>query len=106
MFALLQSFTAVFDEFGVSHGRAKKAALCAAEGLMIGGPVLKPNSASSVLDIINAIQAFNDTTSSSKWLVQPTIKIYSDIVSIENGDEVCLMLTRKVSHGTNILVAS
>jgi nuclear cap-binding protein subunit 1 len=35
MFLLLQSFTAVLDEFGVSHGRGKKAALCAAEGLMI-----------------------------------------------------------------------
>jgi nuclear cap-binding protein subunit 1 len=35
MFALLQSFTAVLEEFGVSHGRAKKAAVCAAEGLMI-----------------------------------------------------------------------
>lgn len=35
MFALLQSFTAVLDEFGVSHGRAKRAALCAGEGLMI-----------------------------------------------------------------------
>jgi hypothetical protein len=35
MFSLLQSFTAVLDEFGVSHSRAKKAALCAAEGLMI-----------------------------------------------------------------------
>jgi len=35
MFALLQSFTTVLDEFGVSHGRAKRAALCAAEGLMI-----------------------------------------------------------------------
>lgn len=35
MFALLQAFTAVLDEFGVSHGRAKRAALCAAEGLMI-----------------------------------------------------------------------
>jgi hypothetical protein len=33
--SLLQSFTAVLDEFGVSHGRAKRAALCAAEGLMI-----------------------------------------------------------------------
>lgn len=32
--ALLQSFTAVLDEFGVSHGRAKNAARCAAEGLM------------------------------------------------------------------------
>lgn len=35
MIALLQSFTAVLDEFGVSHGRAKRAAICAAEGLMI-----------------------------------------------------------------------
>lgn len=34
MLALLQSFTAVLDEFGVSHSRAKNAALCAAEGLM------------------------------------------------------------------------
>lgn len=37
MFELLRSFTAVLDEFGVSHGRAKKAALCAAEGLMMVG---------------------------------------------------------------------
>ena len=35
MVALLQSFAAVLDEFGVSHGRAKRAAICAAEGLMI-----------------------------------------------------------------------
>lgn len=35
MISLLQSFTTVLDEFGVSHGRAKQAALCAAEGLMI-----------------------------------------------------------------------
>lgn len=35
MIALLQSFTAVLDEFGVSLGRAKRAAVCAAEGLMI-----------------------------------------------------------------------
>lgn len=35
MAALLQSFAAVLDEFGVSYGRGKHAALCAAEGLMI-----------------------------------------------------------------------
>lgn len=35
MFELLRSFAAVLDEFGVSHGRAKKAALCASQGLMI-----------------------------------------------------------------------
>lgn len=40
MIALLQSFTAVLDEFGVSHGRAKRAAVCAAEGLMIVGVIL------------------------------------------------------------------
>jgi hypothetical protein len=39
MIALLQSFTVVLDEFGVSHGRAKRAAICAAEGLMIVGVV-------------------------------------------------------------------
>lgn len=35
MLSLLRSFTAVLDEFGVSHGRAKQAALCAGEGLLI-----------------------------------------------------------------------
>ena len=34
MISLLQAFTSVLDEFGVSHGRAKRAAMCAAEGLM------------------------------------------------------------------------
>ncbi|KAF8883427.1 MIF4G like-domain-containing protein [Infundibulicybe gibba] len=88
MFSLLQSFTRVLDEFGVSHGRAKRAALCAAEGLMIGGPVLKPNSAANVSEIIEAIQAYNETTANPKWMVQPTIKIYADTVSIDNADEL------------------
>lgn len=35
LFELLRSFTVVLQEFGVSHGRAMKAGLCAAEGLMI-----------------------------------------------------------------------
>ena len=35
MFALLRSFTAVLDEFGVSNGRAKQAVLCAGEGLLV-----------------------------------------------------------------------
>ena len=39
MISLLQAFTSVLDEFGVSHGRAKRAAMCAAEGLMfVRGP--------------------------------------------------------------------
>lgn len=37
MCTLLRSFVAVLDEFGVSHGRAKKAALCAGDGLIIVG---------------------------------------------------------------------
>ena len=37
MLSLLRSFTAVLDEFGVSYGRAKQAALCAGEGLLIVG---------------------------------------------------------------------
>lgn len=44
MFDLLRSFSAVLDEFGVSHGRAKKAALCAAEGLMIVSDLMLPVS--------------------------------------------------------------
>ncbi|KAJ6627344.1 MIF4G like-domain-containing protein [Mycena sp. CBHHK59/15] len=88
MFGLLQSFTSVLEEFGVSHGRAKKAAVCAAEGLMIGGPILKPSSAEHVQEIINAIQAYNDTTTSPKWLVLPVMKMHSDEVSIPNADEL------------------
>lgn len=106
MFALLQSFTAVLDEFGVSHGRAKRAALCAGEGLMIvsfsklskmsinyllfpqGGPILKASSAANVTEIINAIQAYNDTTTSQKWLVAPSMKLTSGVFTPENGDEV------------------
>jgi nuclear cap-binding protein subunit 1 len=48
MVSLLQSFTTVLDEFGVSHGRAKRAALCAAEGLMIVRPPFR-------LDILSLI---------------------------------------------------
>ncbi|KAF8663576.1 hypothetical protein AX16_000920 [Volvariella volvacea WC 439] len=88
LFALLQAFTAVFDEFGVSYGRAKRAALCAAEGLMIGGPILKQTSGTNVSEIIDAIQAFNETTASTKWLVQPSAKFYEEPVPVENADEL------------------
>ncbi|KAJ7367816.1 MIF4G like-domain-containing protein [Mycena albidolilacea] len=88
MFALLQSFTAVLEEFGVSHGRAKKAAVCAAEGLMIGGPILKLSSAERVQEIINAIQAYNDSATSPKWLTGPVVKMYSEEVSTPNADEL------------------
>ncbi|TFK74356.1 hypothetical protein BDN72DRAFT_886358 [Pluteus cervinus] len=88
MIALLQSFTAVLDEFGVSHGRAKRAALCAGEGLMIGGPVLKSTAPSAASEIINAIQMFSDSTSSSKWVVQPVTKLAQETGLLENADEL------------------
>ncbi|KAJ7477220.1 MIF4G like-domain-containing protein [Mycena galericulata] len=78
LYGLLQSFTTVLEEFGVSHGRAKKAALCAAEGLMIGGPALKATSAEHVQEIINAIQAYNETVTSPKSLAGPIVKMYSE----------------------------
>lgn len=110
MIALLQSFTAVLEEFGVSHGRAKRAAICAGEGLMMviyftvsystqsadifhqAWPMLKAISPKSVTDIIIAIQAYSEIITSSKWLVQPTVKMFSESVTLENADEVSLFL--------------
>lgn len=92
MLALLQSFTAVLDEFGVSNGRAKRAALCAGEGLLIAGPILKDFSPIASTEIINAIQSYNDTMASQKWLVAPLSTIHSDSVSHENSIEVCVLL--------------
>jgi hypothetical protein len=42
MISLLLSFTTVLDEFGVSQGRAKRAALCAVEGLLMVRPTACP----------------------------------------------------------------
>lgn len=47
MSALLQSFAAVLDEFGVSYGRGKNAALCATEGLLIVCPPFPSFSSST-----------------------------------------------------------
>ncbi|THH13322.1 hypothetical protein EW146_g6881 [Bondarzewia mesenterica] len=78
MLGLLQSFTAVLDEFGVSHGRAKRAAFCAAEGLMRAGQVLKDYSAASVIEMITGIQTYDESTSNAKSLVQPMVFFYRD----------------------------
>ncbi|KAJ7590607.1 MIF4G like-domain-containing protein [Mycena floridula] len=86
--ALLQSFTTVLDEFGVSHGRAQQAALCAAEGLMIAGRALKATSSSSVSEIITAIANYSESTSSPKWIVQPTLELHSTSTHGENVDEL------------------
>jgi nuclear cap-binding protein subunit 1 len=50
--------------------------------------MLKATSPKSVSDIINAIQAYSETITSSKWLVQPIVKLFSDSVILENADEV------------------
>ncbi|THU97735.1 hypothetical protein K435DRAFT_857295 [Dendrothele bispora CBS 962.96] len=83
---LLQAFTTVLDEFEVSHGRAEHAALCAAEGLMIGDASLKAISPLSPSEIINALQTFIETTTNAKWVVQPTLKLHSSSVDVENAD--------------------
>jgi hypothetical protein len=64
-----------------SHGS------CSSSSKAQGGPVLKQASATSVAEIIDAIQVFSDTTTSSRWLVQPTVRLYSDALA-ENTDEV------------------
>ncbi|KAJ4471983.1 MIF4G like-domain-containing protein [Lentinula aciculospora] len=86
--ALLRSFTAVLDEFGVSHGRAKRAALCAAEGLMIAGAVLTSTAPTFPSEIIASIQTYAETTISGKWIVQPMVLLHSPAVTVENADEL------------------
>ncbi|KIJ70616.1 hypothetical protein HYDPIDRAFT_172390 [Hydnomerulius pinastri MD-312] len=88
MSALLQSFATVLDEFGVSYGRGKNAALCAIEGLMIAGAVIKKSSSPNTGELIKAIQSYNDSIISSKVLVQPMLSLYSDSIVVENADEL------------------
>ncbi|KAI0334935.1 cap binding protein 80-PB [Cubamyces sp. BRFM 1775] len=87
MFELLKSFTAVLDEFGVSHGRAAKAGLCAAEGLMIAGPVIKQDPALDVSEIIAALQTYIDSTKDAKTLVQPVVQLFTDSPILEHAEE-------------------
>ncbi|KAF5390479.1 hypothetical protein D9757_005267 [Collybiopsis confluens] len=86
--ALLQSFTTVLDEFGVSHGRAKRAALCAADGLMIAGATLTSYAPTIADEIIMAIQTYIETTTSVKWIVQPIVQLHSSSVYNEVADEI------------------
>ncbi|KAI9511289.1 MIF4G like-domain-containing protein [Russula earlei] len=88
MLGLLQSFTAVLDEFGVSNGRAKRAARCAAEGLMRAGQVLKEHNATAVIEMIAGIHAYNDSVKTAKWLVHPLAHLHSSEVSDEHADEM------------------
>lgn len=88
MISLLLSFTSVLDEFGVSQGRAKRAALCTVEGLLMAGQALKQHSAASVLDIINAVQTYVDTTALSKSLAQPIVRFHALTEPIEGSIEI------------------
>ncbi|KAN0097847.1 MIF4G like domain containing protein [Tylopilus felleus] len=89
MSALLQSFATVLDEFGVSYGRGKNAALCATEGLLIAGPVIRKSSSPNTADIIKAIQTFNESVVSSKVLVQPMMALESsDAALLETAEEL------------------
>ncbi|KAG8218274.1 MIF4G like-domain-containing protein [Butyriboletus roseoflavus] len=89
MSALLQSFATVLDEFGVSYGRGKNAALCATEGLLIAASVIKKSSSPNTAEIIKAIQTFNESVVSSKVLVQPMISLESlDAALLENAEEL------------------
>ncbi|KAI5122169.1 hypothetical protein M0805_007067 [Coniferiporia weirii] len=88
LLSLLQSFTAVLEEFGVSHNRAKNAALCAAEGLMRAGPELKKHSSSEVTAIIAAIQTYADMSQGSKLLTSPLVRLHSESGGFEGTSEV------------------
>ncbi|KAH7888158.1 MIF4G like-domain-containing protein [Phlebopus sp. FC_14] len=88
MSALLQSFATVLDEFGVSYGRGSNAALCAAEGLMIAGTVIKKSSSPNTTEIIKAIQTYNESITFSKILVQPMTSLHSATTDSENVDEL------------------
>ncbi|KAF8605412.1 hypothetical protein BDV93DRAFT_490802 [Ceratobasidium sp. AG-I] len=61
--ALLQSYTVVLDEPGVSQSRATNAARCIGEGLIRVGSVLHPAHASAVTDLVTAIRTHYDSIS-------------------------------------------
>ncbi|KAH9843775.1 MIF4G like-domain-containing protein [Rhodofomes roseus] len=87
MFELFRSFTAVLQEFGVSHGRAMKAALSAAEGLMIAGPIMSKSGA-DVTEIITAISDYSESMTGSKNIVQPVVRLHEQSSTIEHADEL------------------
>lgn len=108
MLTLLQSFIAVLEEFGVSHGRAQNAALCAAEGLLSvcflfvldstqyfltiwypqSGAVLKELASSEVTALITGIQTYTELAASSKSLIYPLANPAADLGAMEGTEEV------------------
>lgn len=104
MLALLQSFVAVLDEPGVSYGRARNAALCAAEGLMRVGPSIKfvfeahqilqafssllDISSSAVTDIIGSITTFIESHKPSVGLVDHVVSLPDQMPANDTNNEV------------------
>lgn len=93
MLVLLMSFTSVLDEFGVSHGRAKNAALCITEGLVIAGPILKRQSPAEVTTMVSAIEAYIEASSGEKSLVSPLVRLHNEASPSEAAGEVRPLLT-------------
>ncbi len=97
LLSLLQSFTSVLEEFGVSHNRAKNAALCAAEGLLIAGSSLKTHSPTEVTAIVTAIETYIDTSSSNNFLVCPIVNLHGKTGPVEGADEVRHILIQRMA---------
>ncbi|KAI5829567.1 hypothetical protein K523DRAFT_241884 [Schizophyllum commune Tattone D] len=83
---LLKSFSAVLDEVGVTHSRAKRAALCAVEGALIAGKVLPSDVPEQILA---SIEAYVETTASAQWFVRPTALLHAgERDPVEDADEL------------------
>ncbi|KIY47596.1 hypothetical protein FISHEDRAFT_45060 [Fistulina hepatica ATCC 64428] len=65
---LLRALAAVLDEVAVSHARAKRVAVCAAEGALAAAPVL---DTSVRAEIATAIQSCADTVRAMHTVVRP-----------------------------------
>ena len=56
--------------------------------LQQAGSAIKENPETNVFDIINSLQAYIESTSDVKGLVQPTVKLFVNSGVIETADEV------------------
>ena len=79
MLGLLQSFTAVLDEFGVSNGRAKRAARCAVEGLIWACVLLElcPCLKKTTVQILDCTVAAFKTFDLSDFVILLTFQTFS-----------------------------
>lgn len=52
------------------------------------GATIKQETTVNVFELISSIQAYVDSTSEPKFLIQPTTKLYANTESVEAADEV------------------